>query len=250
MDRREIHHWSMMDIPNIPGLERIGPETWFNFRTGEEISYEELFYRYGEKFSKSKEEEWLKELKNSINVRFIDTQRLLSFSYLSSKKEYERTRPTLIPSIINYSEELSNEIQGKLAEYAALSQSLDRDFPIRLVRSKESPSLDELRNDLKKLEEKRSRLMTAGLLDQDREINLRELQNIEDNNKIVLSVYIEDVKKKLSVFDQLTNKIDLFVNIINNKFRYKKVSISRKQGFITLGARRVTNTPTFRSGMK
>jgi predicted ATP-binding protein involved in virulence len=232
INRRDIlHSWNMAADVKLSGLERIGPDTFFNSRTGEELSYEELLYHYG-KFRESEENEWLKDLKNSLNIRFIETQRLLSFSYLGSKSEYDRRRPTLTPSIISYSEKLSNEIQGKLAEYAALSQSLDRDFPIRLVRSKESPSLDELRNDLKKLEEKRSRLMMAGLLDQEKEINLRELQNIEDNNKIVLSVYIEDVKKKLSVFDELTNKIDLFVNIINKKFRYKKVSISRKQGFI------------------
>jgi predicted ATP-binding protein involved in virulence len=49
----------------------------------------------------------------------------------------------------------------------------------------------------------------------------------------VLSVYIDDVQTKLQVFDELTNKIDLLVKIINNKrFLYKKMSISKKEGFI------------------
>lgn len=223
----------------VRGLERIGKETWIYFPTKEELSFEEVLDRFGDRLPipriRGKEEpDWLKKLKNSIHIRFIETQRLLSFSYLQRQREYEG-RPLMVPTVINYSEELANAIQVKLAEYATLSQSLDRTFPTRLVKGSIASELtkDVLRTKLKELEEKRLRLMTAGLLDKEKEeIDFKELQKIDESNRNVLSVYVEDVKQKLSVLDELTNKIDLLVTIANRKFHYKKMSISKKDGFI------------------
>ncbi|HHI30870.1 MAG TPA: excinuclease, partial [Candidatus Methanoperedenaceae archaeon] len=135
----------------------------------------------------------------------------------------------------SYSEELADAIQEKLAEYATLSQSLDRTFPTRLVKGNgySELTIDALRDDLSKLEKKRSRLMEAGLLDKEKEIDFTGLiQQIGESNRNVLSVYVGDVKEKLKVFDELTDKIDLLVDIINRRFLYKKMSINKKEGFI------------------
>lgn len=222
----------------VQGLERIDHETWIYFPTQERLTIEDVLERFGDRLpiprTREKEEpSWLKEIKNSIHIRFIETQRLLRFSYPQRQREYEG-RPLMVPTVINYSEELANAIQGKLAEYATLSQSLDRTFPTRLVKGGIASELtiDALRTKLSELEEKRLRLMTAGLLDKEKEIDFQELQKIDESNRNVLSVYVEDVKQKLSVFDELTNKIDLLVTIANRKFLYKKMSISKKEGFI------------------
>jgi predicted ATP-binding protein involved in virulence len=74
--------------------------------------------------------------------------------------------------------------------------------------------------------------MAAGLLDKEREIDFKEFQNIEEGNQNVLSVWVDDVKNKLGVFDELTNKIDLLVKIVNGRFLYKQMSISKKEGFV------------------
>ncbi|MEA3282422.1 MAG: AAA family ATPase [Euryarchaeota archaeon] len=74
--------------------------------------------------------------------------------------------------------------------------------------------------------------MAAGLLDRGEEIDFRD-QDIDESNRNVLAVYVHDVKEKLEVLDELTDKIDLLVNIINSRFLYKKMSISKKErGFI------------------
>ena len=176
---------------------------------------------------------WLTEIQESIRIRFIETQRLLSFPDSRSRRKYEESH-RMTPTVLKYSEELADAIREKLAEYAALSQSLDRTFPTRLVKGNgpSKPTIDELRDDLSKLEEKRSRLMTAGLLDRGEEIDFKEFQEIDESNINVLSVYVHDVKEKLEVLDELTDKIDLLVNIINSRFLYKKMSISKKEGFI------------------
>ncbi|HLP48855.1 MAG TPA: AAA family ATPase, partial [Candidatus Kapabacteria bacterium] len=43
---------------------------------------------------------------------------------------------------------------------------------------------------------------------------------------------IQDVKQKLGVFDDLAEKIDLMVKIINSRFLYKQLSINKKDGFV------------------
>ena len=191
-------------------------------------------FEFNDKLSQKIENEpyWLTEIQESIHIRFIETQRLLIFPDSRSRRKYEES-PRMTPTVLKYSEELADAIREKLAEYAELSQSLDRTFPTRLVKGNGSskPTIDELRDDLSKLEEKRSRPMAAGLLDRGEEIDFRD-QDIDESNRNVLAVYVHDVKEKLEVLDELTDKIDLLVNIINSRFLYKKMSISKKEGFI------------------
>ncbi len=229
---------SMLDR-EISDLERVAQDAWLYLPTQEILKLDEVLDRFGDRLphakAKASEPDWLREVKRSIPVRFIETQRLLNFSFSRRSRQFELPTfelRTMVPAVVNYSEELANAIQAKLAEYATLSQSLDRTFPTRLVRSDSSNiTLEKLKANLKALEAKRSQLMAAGLLDKEKEIDL-DLKKINDTNMNVLSVYTEDVGKKLSVFDELTNKIDLLVKIINSRFLYKKMTIDKKKGFI------------------
>jgi len=225
----------------VPGIERIGQTTWLFAPTQETLSLEEVLDRFGDRLPVSRElrslkdtePAWLREIRGSVPIRFIETQRLLAATRARRPRDPEG-RTSMIPAVINYSEELVTMIQSKLAEYASLSQSLDRSFPTRLVKgvSATQQTIEQLREDLKRLEEKRTRLMVAGLLDKEQEIDFREFFNIDPTNRHVLSVYIDDVKQKLGVFDELTNKIDLLVKIVNNRFLYKQMSIGKKDGFV------------------
>ncbi|HPS92194.1 MAG TPA: AAA family ATPase [Methanothrix sp.] len=222
----------------IPGLDKIDSDTWIYYPSGEKLSLEAIIYRFKDKFPPGlikidDEPQWLKNIKQSIQVRFIETQRLFAFYDLRRKRRYNR-RSFLIRSVLNYSEELAYLIQMKLAIYAELSQSLDRTFPIRLIKGDESAKLnsDELKIKLNELEKKRSKLRSVGLLDKNEEISFENVKNLEEHNASALSIYVNDVETKLSVFEDLTNKIDLLANIINKKFLYKVMSISKMDGFI------------------
>jgi predicted ATP-binding protein involved in virulence len=244
--REEITFSLELICSRIPELERIDSETWIHVPTQEKLLLEDVLDRFGDRLPISRaykkgmdenELEWLKKIRNSIHIHFIETQRLdtkrlFSFSDSRRLRRYGESHYT-IPTVSDYSKELADAIREKLAESAELSQSLDRTFPIRLVKVKGSskPTIDKLRDDLSKLEEKRSRLVAAGLLDRGEEIDFKD-QDIDDSNRNVLSVYIDDGKEKLKVFDELTDKIDLLVKIINSRFLYKKMSISKKEGFV------------------
>ena len=245
--REEITFPLELICSRIPELESIDSETWIYVPTQEKLWLDDVLDRFGDRLPISRvpergmdenEPDWLKKIRNSIHIHFIETQRLDTkrlFSFSDSRRlhKYRESHYT-IPTVIDYSKELADAIREKLAEYAELSQSLDRTFPTRLVKGNgpSKPTIGDLRDDLSKLEEKRSRLMAAGLLDRGEEIDFKEFQEIDESNRNVLSVYVGDVKEKLKVFDELTDKIDLLVKIINSRFQYKQMSISRKEGFV------------------
>lgn len=235
--KKRMRNMSLSMIEDrIPILDRIGPQEWRNLDTREVLSLEDVLGRYGDRLprriERATEPEWLQQIIGSLDVYFIQAQRLLTF--MSREREYVRGQQ-VVPAVVENSKKLASAIQVKLTEYASLSQSLDRTFPTRLVRKPGTAKrlLATLRKDLTALENKRSRLVKAGFLDKEEEIDLTELlRNIGQTNRNVLSVFAQDQKKKLSVFDELTAKIDLMVNIINLRFLYKQMSVSKKAGFI------------------
>jgi predicted ATP-binding protein involved in virulence len=211
-------------------LTRIDSDTW-QTQTGELLPseiVEELFSdQMGYPRVITEMPNWLREMRKSVPIRFIETQRLLS-----STKETEQKY-----AVTEDSGHLVEVIEKKRAESVTLSQSLDRTFPKRMI----SPTArqlqvteDELLDKLQKLEQKRSHLMTIGLLDQEieTEFPIDSSQGIEDTTKAVLAVYAEDTEQKLGVFDELAEKIDLLTTIINDRFLYKTMTIDKEKGLV------------------
>ncbi|MBW4562806.1 MAG: AAA family ATPase [Mojavia pulchra JT2-VF2] len=185
----------------------------------------------------SKEEpEWLDKLKSNIHIRLIESQRLLNLVTNTSSRS-ERETPSILSTVSAYSNELAKLMQDKFKEYGTISQSLDRTFPVRVVKQQPSADLtdEQLRHQLNELEATRSRLIEVGLLDKDEDTEFQiQPQDIDESTKNALSVYVEDVEKKLSVFAEIASKIELLRKIINNKFAYsyKQINFSKDKGFV------------------
>ncbi|WP_310429002.1 AAA family ATPase [Chamaesiphon sp. VAR_48_metabat_135_sub] len=233
----------------VPGLERIGSRNWIYQPTGEPfISIEEILERFEDilptkiqqLIRRSKEPEWLAKIKNSVHIRLIESQRLLNVNIdipNRSSRTYTSSQYSMLPTVSAYSEELATLIQIKLAEYATTSQSLDRTFPVRVLQQGSAHELTDkqLLNRLEELEKTRSRLIEVGLLDKGENANFQiHPQDVDEKTKNVLSVYVDDVEKKLSVFNEIASKIELLREIINNKFAYsyKQMDFSKERGFI------------------
>jgi ABC-type lipoprotein export system ATPase subunit len=219
-----------------PGLVRVGPMMWKDIEDGEELTIEEITERYSEVLPPmftdlEKEPQWLKEVKCSIDVRFIESQRLLRSPRTRRSMDYNQE--LMIPAVKFYSDDLANHIKTSLADYATLSQSLDRSFPARLVNRKPDTQLssDELMEKLNALESKRKGLIDTGLLDKTQNLDFQIPHSIEDNQRNVLSVYVDDVEQKLGVFDETARKIEVLRDIINRRFQFKKMNISKEKGF-------------------
>jgi energy-coupling factor transporter ATP-binding protein EcfA2 len=163
----------------IPGLERIGSRNWIYQPTGQQfISIEQILDRFEDilptkiqqLIRRSKEPEWLVEIKNSVHIRLIESQRLLNVNIdipSRSSRTYTGSQYSMLPTVSAYSEELATLIQIKLAEYATTSQSLDRTFPVRVLQQDSTHELTDkqLLDRLEELEKTRSRLIEVGVLD-------------------------------------------------------------------------------------
>lgn len=225
----------------IPDIVRISSENWQDLTTGEKLSLQTVIDRFGDLvFSSSKfiqqQPEWLKNLQNQIQVRLIQSQRLLNLAPNYDQRKFLR-RSSNLSTVSAYSEELAERMENKFTEYGNISQSLDRTFPVRVVQQQQSIHLtdDELYQKLDDLETKRSRLIDLGLLNQEEDSEFQiKPPSLDETTKNILSVYVEDMEKKLGVFDDIADKIDLFGKIINKKFSYsyKKIDFSKDKGFI------------------
>jgi len=227
----------------IYGIQREDRTTWLYLPTQEKLSFEEVIERFGEQLPVIKsflldndEPAWLKKFNSSISIRFIETQRLLSFE-ASQRESHDyypgRGHSTLIPAVSKFSVELSSTIQTTLAVYGSVSQELDRTFPVRLVQRKTSTlDIEKLIHKLISLEDKRASIMVAGILDKSEKSDRGSSIEFDKKNSAVLSVYAEDNERKLAIFDTITSKIELLKRIINKKFLNKEMTIDKKTGFV------------------
>jgi len=189
--------------------------------------------------------DWWNEVRESVDIRLIRTQRLQNIreSIKESKLYfvtdlYGEKETVAVPAVNEYAEELKEFIQQRLAESASLSQSLDRTFPSRLVEQVRDPNRskltnEELRTKLGELDKKRSRLIEAGLLDKEEGVASLPIEEITSDTKDVLAIYMKDMEKKLSLFDEIAGKIDLFKKMIDRRrFLHKEIVISKEAGFM------------------
>lgn len=88
---------------------------WYKLGTGEAPDFGPLIRLSGSSWSPPR---WLQDVLGAVTVRFIDTERL---THTDHPKRTVRV----------YSEELARIVSKAIAEYAALSHSLDRTFPAR-----------------------------------------------------------------------------------------------------------------------
>lgn len=187
--------------------------------------------------TESLEPDWLRELRNSIGVRFIGTKRLeISRADESRKRSAAVRRHSAAVSA--YAQQLAQQIRSTLTKYAELSQSLDRTFPHRLVdqRSAEGTTPAEVVRRLTELEARRQRLIEAGVLDPEEESHVdipgTNGEKLDETKAGILAVYAADAEKKLSVFDELFTRINLFKSIIKRRFLHKRISINKDRGFV------------------
>ena len=172
---KEIARFFLSDGPRfaeryIPWLQRVTPDHFRDMRTDELVSSHEVVEKYWQFLpegikSRMPYPSWLRDLRQSVHCRLVETQRLM----VSAKEKSSaggREGTALIPAVKTDSAEMVALIRGTLAESATLSQSLDRTFPNRLLTESSRPLTEsELRKRLASLEQRRARLTNAGLLD-------------------------------------------------------------------------------------
>lgn len=171
----------------------------------------------------------IEKIEERIQVYFLNTNRL----FKSSES-----------AVTMYSKELSNIIKQKLADFTILSQSLDKTFPARALKLDCSDiETDELFKKLASIEIKRNQLMDNGLWEKEEENPQMMEKELDQSTKAIFAVYIEDMDEKIKIFEDLYNRINLLKNIINERFRFKKIDVDKEIGFVLVDSNNVRLLP-------
>lgn len=226
---------SRIAIQNLSLNECLVPDLFRDSRSDEAIVTREIAERYlhllSDKIPRQPPPVWFDGLRQSVHCRLIETQRLMVNAKEKTRSAREGT--SLIPTVKTNSDDLVARIERCLAESATLSQTLDRTFPNRLLsESAFALTENELRERLTALEQLRARLTQAGLLDKSDDSSLIPETNFSESTRRILTEYVNDAEKKLQVFNELLARIELLTELINKRFKFKTVSVSRTHGLV------------------
>jgi predicted ATP-binding protein involved in virulence len=217
---------------NYPHLRRVDKTFWEDRRTGELLHRSEVLHIYDKRFQyelefkDEKKPSWFTKRMDLINVSLIETQRLIS---LKTKEENLKEK-----TVEKYALELSRTIRQYLTQSTELSSKLDRTYPNRLIerlKHSKNTSKEFLYSELKRLEDKREMLDEVGLIEIEKDSNLLSIESADSEIIDVLMLYVEDSFEKVKIFDTISRKIELFIGIINKRFKHKKLIIDKEYGF-------------------
>ncbi|MEZ5672810.1 MAG: AAA family ATPase [Thiotrichaceae bacterium] len=187
------------------------------------------------------------DIKN-FSVYFIQEQRTVKcISALEvtvfptgSSSSKPASEPMMVSRLTECSNRLRDELENIMATYGKESQNLDITLPQRLFNKTSSQILnsEQLKQQLIKLEDKYSELQKIGLLQETilPVFDVAQLNNIDESKRGMMTLYIEDTQQKLSVLDDFAQRIKLFLNIINHKFKHKQIKIDHEKGFVIEGS--------------
>jgi len=256
-DDKEVFPVALEIARYLDYMKRISSHSWKDIRTGVVYNANEIVSNFGDTIRHYKDDRitigrfhknidyiqsnnmlslfdttemtppnWFFERHESVNVTLIKTQRLLALDSPDEKP---------INTVEKYSSQISKLVKSILAQSTELSSKLERTYPNRLIERLRKPSNisdDYLNEKLIELEDKRSLLDEVGLIEIEKDTHLFKIEHSNEVVKEVLMLYVEDSFEKLQIYDDVSQKIQLFLSIINKRFKHKKLSIDRDSGFI------------------
>jgi len=237
-------------------IERMDADLWYDFNADITLTTDQLLAHYADRMPDEFAQfftfpDWLDEIAASVDVHLIETQRLLTSkeqSEVRPRYKSRRTSPAYSTAVQEHANHLAARIQEILQTYAEEAQKLDQTFPERFIElsSDRVQSKEAIHESLESLHEKREHLRSAGLIGPKIQKPL-DFSNVSEDQSILrmLSVYIDDTKKKLSVFDDIYRRINLFKEIVNDHFLFKQVEIDPSKGMRVHDRRSELTIPLF-----
>jgi len=186
-----------------------------------------------------------------IPVKYISAQRLWQNAASDAAIEGDllvshrgRAERVYELTVLNFSDDISRRIQAMLADYAASAQELNLTYPRRYINNLRNYAkhperlrrTEDIIDDLELLREEQRQLETLGFLYYKSAPVSEQIIKPEDiaedqSARVALEVFIEDARKKFSVFDDLKQKIDLFQRICNDLFLRLMMEVRSDKGF-------------------
>ena len=212
------------------------PNYWIDLRDDELLTSAEVLSRYARSSFDSDESDgydmsWFVNFLKNANTHLIEANRLLQ----TDRQSYSRA-PSIKFTVVEYSNNFQIQLADTMALYGRRSQTLDQSFPQRLISATDQLSVDEIQARLTTLDNKTNQLTTMGILDnpQAHPFDMGSLENIDDTQARVMTLYVSDTEEKLKVLDDLASSTGLLLDNVNQKFRNKTIRLDREHGLVAI----------------
>lgn len=242
-DYNELYSNAFRHIPLI-----LEDDMFYDHIHDEVISFEEALEKY-EHLIPVKDKKKLLVIKPEIKhvfkknrIYFIQTQRLLSKKdTFEGDHRYGIERTIYEETATIYSQEIANLIKDKTEKYRKLSDDLKNSLSNRILRGdvKTDFSVEELKEIAKEVERNRKKYTAVGLIE-DKTENFEIPDDINDLNRAILAVNIQDMREQLKIYeeDNFYERLHLFIEILNDRrFSYKTIKINADKGFLFVNSK-------------
>lgn len=211
-------------------------KTWVDVRDGEILSADKVRSRYS-RSSKKQEITWYTDFISNVSCHLIEAERLVSpdsVTYSQHEIPWREQSATITSTVLQYSRDFRRRLGETMAQYGRQSQALDQSFPQRLISATEELPTDEIQKRLNAMDEKTMKLKSMGILDETpvNPFDVSGLETIDETQRRVMTVYVGDTEKKLLALDDLANRTELYLKIINQKYRHKQIFLDRDEGIV------------------
>lgn len=218
-------------------FQRIDAKHWVDERTDEIMGIEAAITKASEMYDIDPKLSW----KSSVvfpDVYLIREQRLIRpvvakkrigilGQLLTGGYEKNEVSENFVETITQYARELKEQIKSVRAESSKITQDLDSSFPSRLFAEEDKITEDDFSFRFKEIKETQEKLSKYGLSGAS-----TEQEAYKEDNAQALKVYLDDTKKKLSIFDELLKKLDAFTTMLDeHHFSSKRLQVSPEHGF-------------------
>lgn len=185
----------------------------------------------------SKKSKLLNDLRESLSVISISTNRLksddLRVSMRSGERGERKFKVDLLASVVR--DEIQQEIRRQFKE----GRKLEATFPRRLIdvmiEGGRKPSEDSVMNAIGRIQDYETKFAKLGLVPDTGSsdtINLLKSRSLEGPGLIVLEAYLNDILIKFELLDKLARKLEVFCNSINELLAFKTVGTSADSGIV------------------
>lgn len=221
----------------LPFLTRIGVGSWRHDRTGEIFNRAEILERYGDHpvFRRNvKRDEWLENIRKSLNVFSIPTNRLKLEEDFNDRGHLAAKSSLMVGAI---AKEIQDKIQTAIRNQFETGRKKETSFPTRLIESlKEggAPSRDSIMELIKSVQDYEKRYSRLGLVPHTgttEQLNIHA-GSTESAGMLVLKTYLDDIREKFSLLDDLAQQLDIFCNSINGLIAFKSIETSADEGIV------------------
>ena len=177
----------------------------------------------------------LKTLLAAIKTQFIDANRV-NYAYTTNQDNYQHDQPKALSLIEMCANDLAQQFTLKLDQYHACCQKLDASFATRLIdKTTETCDLSQQSwlNQYQTLYSTIEKISSFGLLPEDIS-QMPSPQDLRENDKKLLALFIQDCKVKFSPYEKLMVKLQQFIDIVNANLCFKSLTIDVNLGFEVL----------------